>query len=503
MTAFNISNPDHAATQSALPELPLTPVLRKHLADAARHPISEQKLALQVVAQKARVWAADDGGQACRPWYMLILELYPRGKVINHQIHRPASVPPPTSALLTFLLHHISNPPSPATPIRPTHVSFVDSNVTLAVKSHLEKLAMVVDTLTLADGVSDYMRMFADKLVESDRATRSDAAERPGLLSNPSVTSDLVTKLMTRAVRMHQIQPWNRIPEYIALRVTLPLQPEYASKTTTTDNKLTMYVSVLGGEGSVMGFAAVPSLSTLRQKFRRVMAGRGKATLDVDADDTDDADILGLRRIVPTDICLCAACGAPVASEATTEQGQTGHWAWRCAQCRFVHYCDRSCQRDDWKRRHRAECHRLLEAENDGSSHNYTDPVQTNRTKLLHARRELAQARKEWSWVYRELALLFMDPTAVPFDDLDHFDTFKWPYVSSASPPLYPLPFVSVQDSTSFSSRRDLPSYNEVRALTLIANALCQCTSVPSMDGSVHLDGDVVISVAENLAEAV
>lgn len=503
MTAFNLTRPDHAATQSTPLELHLTPVLRKQLTDAARHPLSEQKLALQVVAQKARVWAADDDGQACRPWYLLILELYPRGKVINHQVHRPASIQPSTSALLSFFLQHVSSPPSPATPVRPTHVSFVDPAVTLSVKPHLEKLAMVVDTLTLADGVSDYMRMFADKLVQSDRATRSDAAERPGLLSNPSVTSDLISTLLSRAVHMHQIQPWTRIPEYIALRVTLPLQPKYACKGSNIENKLTMYVSVLGAEGSVMGFAAVPSLATLRLKFRRVMAGRGKASLDDDADDTDDADVLGFRRIVPTDICLCAACGAPVASERTTENGQTGHWAWRCAQCRFVHYCNRDCQRDDWKRRHRAECHRLLEAENEGSTHNFSDQIQASRTKLMQARRELTQARKEWGWVYRELALLYMDPTAVPFDDLDHFDTCNWSFVNSTSPPLYPLPFVSVQDSTSFSSRRDLPSQNEIHALTLIVNALCQCTSAPPMDGSVHLDGGVVISVAENLAEAV
>lgn len=503
MTAFNLSHPDHTATQAIPSELSLTPDLRKQLTDAARHPLSEQKLALQVVAQKARVWAADDDGQACRPWYMLILELYPRGKVINHQVHRPASTAPSASALLSFFLQHVSSPPSPTTPVRPTHVSFVDPNVTLSAKPHLEKLAIIVDTLTLADGVSEYMRIFADKLVQSDRATRSDAAERPGLLTNPSVTSDLITKLMSRAVAMHQIHPWTRIPEYIALRVTLPLQSGYICKGSNVDNKLTVYVSVLGGEGSVMGFAAVPSLATLRLKFRRVLAGRGKASLDLNADDADDTDVLGFGRIVPTDICLCAACGAPVASESTTEQGQTGHWAWRCAQCRFVHYCNRDCQRDDWKRRHRAECHRLLEADNEGSTHNYSDQVQASRTKLMQARQEIAQARKEWGWIYRELALLYMDPTAVPFDDLDHFDTYIWPFVSSTSPPLYPLPFVSVQDSTSFSSRRDLPSHNEIHALTLIANALCQFTSAPSMDGSVHLEGGVVISVAENLAEAV
>lgn len=476
--------------------LRLTSTLRAQLTDAARQPLSERKLALQVVAQKARVWAAGDNGEACRPWYMLILELYPRGMVINHQIHRPASVAPTSTDLLSFFLQHVVSPPVDEPITRPTHVSFVDSQVTGEVKSHLEKLGIVVDTLTLADGVSDYMRTFADRLVKSDRATRSDAAERPGLLSAPSVTESLVGKLMTSAVRMYDVQPWRLIPEHIALCVSWTPQSEDCLNDTRRVKK-SMYVSVLGGDGAVLGFAAVPSLSTLRDKFRRVMANRGKTIAD---SSDEEGDILDSKHIVPTDICLCAACGAPVASDVTTESGGTGRWAWRCAQCRFVHYCNSDCQRDDWKRRHRAECHRLRDFQNNVSSSDLGEAEEFQNTGIMNIQREVVQARKEWSWIYRELALLFVDPTAVPFDDLDHFDSHRWPLIANTSPPLYPMPFVSIQDS-SFSVRRDVPTREELRALTIISNALSQCLHTVSTNRVIHCDDNVSITVVENLAE--
>lgn len=444
---------ESAKQQPETPPLPLTPSLTKQLDAVKRVQLSPTKHALQIVALQARVWASDNDDIACRPWYLLCLELYPRGKVINHALHKPPSSKPSTAHLLGFLLDHIHQPPAGEPSVRPTHVSFVDQSAALALAPHLARLKIYCDCLTLADGVIDYIKKFSTKLVQTDRATRSEAAERAGLLSISSVRSADILALTTAAVAMYDAQPWSRIPEHVALQIRLPATP-------TERYRDRFYVTVLGSDEKVYGFALLPSLNRLRDKYRRVMSKRTGNTIDEFA-------------AVPSDVYVCASCARRVGDE------NAERWVNRCAGCHQLLYCNEVCQQMDWRKRHRQECKQAIES---------TDFVFD---------------RPEWAWLDRELALLFLDPTAIPFDDLDAFDHFDWPFVENASPPLYPLPFVSVQASDGFTSRRDLPNGKEVAIMTAVAQGLTECVSTPPTDSTLHLASGASISLAENLAEII
>lgn len=503
--------------------------LRARLQAVSKLEQSSSNHALQVVCLQARAWAADENDQACRPWYMLCLEIYPRGKVVNHRIHKPASLRPRPSDIFAFILDHMKTPPEGEASIHPTHISFVDRDLASALNPHLTRLKIKCEHLTMADGVMDYMAKFSDRLVEKGQATRGDSGERPGMMSSTGVTQEMVAALMRAATEMHAVQPWKRIPEHVALEVRLPSKGVMmnghlgggGSSSSNGDvgntiggkhnqnadggmpnqkqpsrpvidrkkirNRDKFYVTVLGCDDSVYGFVLMSSLAMLRDKYRRVIGKRTGVDTSTRLPSSDDEDGSlssnentdysnnAFCSALASDVLVCAMCGCRVGEEGPG----TERWVNRCSACRRLYYCDEACQRKDWGLRHRKECEA---AQNDS---------------------EYVFIRPEWAWIDREVALLFLDPTAVPFDDLDGFTQHGWDAVLSTSPPLYPLPVVSIQTSDGLSSRRDVPTAKEIIALTHIANGLKECVSVPPKDGTLHLTNGISVSLAENLAESI
>lgn len=495
--ASSASKPS-ASNPSASRPLPLTSSLTHQLNAALKIPLSPSNHALQIVTLQARVWSADEEDQACRPWYILGLEIYPRGTVVNHAVHSPPSSRPKPSDLLSFLLKHITNPLDNERSIRPTHVSFVDDNVTNVVTEHLRNLKIKCETLTIADGVMTYLKKFSEKLVQRGLATRGDAAERPGMLSIKNVIPSTVSSLMSSAVQMFKAAPWSGIPEHVALQVRLPsfdinsttctsstsssnsptasdTIASTSSSATTINSRTTKryrekyYVTILGSDKKVFGFGLVSSLSILRDRYRRIMMKRtGTEIFDDENLDSDKA------KPIASDVHLCASCGRRVGDDSSSE-----HIADRCSGCHRLLYCDENCQRTDWRENHKNECKQAL-----------SDP-------------DFVFNRPQWAWLDRELAFLFLDPTSLPFDDLDAFEEHQWKFVDFVSPPMYAMPFVSVQGSDGVSSRRALPTEREFIIMNSVAQALTECLSTPPSDGTLHLSNGVSISLAENLADSI
>lgn len=456
--------------------------LAAKLESAQKVVVSESKLVYQIVAVQLRVWLADQKDVACRPWYIFCLELYPRGKVVNQVIHSPASEKPQPHALLRFLLNHIVNPPAGEKRARPTNVSFIDQYETDALRPFLSKLKIEVGTLSLADGIDEYVRLFSNKLIDMDKASRGEASERPGLLSVKGVAPDMVADLMHSAVEWFRVRQWKRIPEHIALEIRLP-----SSDGTTYRDRY--YVTILGSDGKAFGFVLMPSLTNLRDKYRRTIL-RKTADHDSSDDERVDLDLTGqsnggghayTRRQhavskTTDDILLCGACGKRVGETFSPDGAK---YVYRCGGCRRLLYCDERCQKLDWRERHRYECQQAT-----------TDP-------------DFIFKREEWAWLQREVALIFLDPTSIPFDDLDAYEKHNWDYIKDSSPPTYPMPMVTVQGSTSVLNKMDRPSPKELNFITLIAKALTECHSPPPPDGIMHLVSGVSVSFAENLAQSI
>lgn len=438
--------------------------LSSALAAAARLPQAEGKIAFQVVPVQLRAWVVDQDDVVCRPYYLAVLELYPRGKVLSARIASPASRRPDARALLDFLLAHISDPPAGEPRRRPTHVSFTDGAVVDACGPALKRLEIVCGFLTLADGVRDYVATFSDKLVKMERASRGDSAEQPGLLSVAGVTAESAGGLMRRAVGMYRAEPWAKVRESLSIEAVVPSMPGGKVR------KLRYYVSVLGSGGKVVGFAVMASLEALREKWKRSTEGAmGDLSLGEDDEEEQASPEAKLGEL------LCAHCGHRVGETAEEDGCKYVH---RCGACQRLLYCDEQCQKLDWGRRHREECSSAL------------------------ADKDFVFRRDEWTWLRRELALLFVDPTSVPFDDLDAGEEHGWPSIEDASPPLYPIAFVTIEGpgGSAAGRRVDRPTAEEVHTLTLLATALTECSAPPPAGGEILLPNGVVLRVAEDLA---
>lgn len=439
------------------------------LSRAERVPQSDGKLALQVVPVRMRHWVAD-GDKACRPWYVIVLELYPRGKVVAQKANIIVSQKPSPQFLVQVLATHIVDPES-GVPTRPTHVSFVEEHVTEICKPLLKKLRVQCETLTLADGVDNYVKMFSEKLVDMDKASRGDSAERPGLLKIEGVSLKLASGVNAAAVAMYGAAAWNKIKETVALQVLLPRTP----KSTYRER---FYASVLGSDGKVFGFALMPTLESLRTKYRRALASRDPNYVEFANGDQADASAPADIQNSPQqyrDSLLCASCGKRVGQDPSMDGG---HYVYRCAGCKRLLYCGEACQRSDWRTRHREECSKAA-----------ADP-------------EFVFTRPQWAWLKRELALLFVDPTAMPFDDLDDAEKHNWPYIDDASPPLHPFPFVTTMSPDGVTKRVERPTASELVILTHVATALTECVAPLPQDCTLHLANGVSISVADDLAQS-
>lgn len=218
----------------------------------------------QIVAVPLRVWATDPAtGRVIRPYYNLALELYPSGTVSGcGRVRTRVDVPPPASELLRFALAAMAEPAGDNAPrVRPDVVTFVDAATTAAATPALTAVGIEPQTLSLADGVAEYVASLSAKMVEKDTAAVGDASNHPGLLRTPGITVSVLRSLHDSAAAMATARPWRVLPESIALRFT-------------TLNGRVYYVSVFGSDGDATGFVAAPSLVALQAKFTRA-TGRG------------------------------------------------------------------------------------------------------------------------------------------------------------------------------------------------------------------------------------
>jgi len=474
----------------------LDDTLRDLVIRASRVKLSESKLAIQLHGVQLRLWA-DDSGLAIRPWYQVILELYPRGKVVNQYLGKPPGVQPSSTSLFTALCKHILEPPNGEERLRPTDISIVKGTFSPKAEESFRKAVATLggnnikfEVLTVADGVREYISKFSDRLVEMEKGTRSDGSERAGMLS--MISSEQAGELVHSAVAMHGSQPWKNIMDTVALKMWVPNTQGHSKGRNKGD---LMYVSVLGkDEDSVKGFAIMPTLAGLRAKYRR----HNKTVLDsleeeVNADGNtngnEEKKKIDLKELL--DKLVCAYCGSrvipiemetckvvPGGKEASNTNGfgnkemngngnpgstangssSNGTYINRCGGCRKVMYCDSECQKKDWKLRHRSEC------------------------KAASEDAEYTFKRPEWGWQTRELALLFVDPTSIPFDDLDSFEKFDWPTIPPTDDevPLIPYAFVTViSDNLGIPPRVERPDEREANILKTVAQALTQCTAKP------------------------
>eukprot|EP00166_Cyanidium_caldarium_P000462 ctg_1175.g378 len=264
------------------------------------------------------------------------------------------------------------------------------------------------------------MVRFAEKLVAQGKGTSSLAAEQPGLVDavrergHSAAAIALVARYFRTAAAWYRRAPWTRIPDRWLFRVETPTDSGGHSFQT-------FFVAILGGR--TPGLVAMPSVRGARKRYQASVKGA-----DATADAADD---------IP-DTVFCAHTGHVL----------PGPYAWRCSRCHAAYYLDESAQRADW-RRHAPECDRIVAAPEPASASSTADTVRIQRP----------------FWCQVELVHMYMEESALPFDDLDAIGEHQWPI---AEPPgaSWPVPFVTRSGPALLQPKVERPTRHQLEWLT-------------------------------------
>lgn len=120
----------------------------------------------QVVVRKLRVWSAssastgdEDGeGIPCRPYCIMVNNLYPLGQVVTKKICDPPEVYPSPQTILDVTLACMLDPPSNSPQHRPEMIAFPDKNYVGKLRKSYAAIGIECSFLTESDGIDSYVR---------------------------------------------------------------------------------------------------------------------------------------------------------------------------------------------------------------------------------------------------------------------------------------------------------------------------------------------------------
>ncbi|ETV91658.1 hypothetical protein, variant [Aphanomyces invadans] len=330
----------------------------------------------QIVVRKLRVWSASSEGAAegddaipCRPYAILVNNIYPLGQVVSKKICDPPEVFPTAQEILALSLEAMADPPNCIPQHRPDKIVFADKKLVGELRLSYAALGIECTYLTESEGIDACIAELSGHLVRKDMASIGAVSEKPGLLSL-GLTQDQVVEFYDTCAKFAELQPWLRLVERQAIQIDATSSLSLSSKPHSSVQGGSVYVSVLGHvddpntEDSLKGLALFFTRTDLQ---RRVLPPGQKLALLENAK---------LRR--------CAACDKKAAEDKKLK---------RCTRCQCVFYCDAQCQRNHWKD-HKVNC---------------VDPSKQSTEQKV-------------TWGARELSVFFGNITAMPFDDLDAID---------------------------------------------------------------------------------
>ena len=244
----------------------------------------EKSVVWQITIRKLRVWAAssegaDEGADAiaCRPYCLMINNIYPVGKVLLQSICQPPEILPTPKEVFTKLIEAMRNPPDGAARHRPGRIVVVDNVLAGEISKSVKALGIECSQLSESDGVDTFVQKFSDLLVRKDIATRSDASEKSGILSARGVTPELAGALFAAAAPFIQRKTWTLLGE----RQCFALTHKGGAQLGTGKGKLsslhsldpfgTVWVSLMGYSDTVRGLAIYFSEDDLESRLLKVL----------------------------------------------------------------------------------------------------------------------------------------------------------------------------------------------------------------------------------------
>ncbi|OQR90425.1 hypothetical protein THRCLA_09350 [Thraustotheca clavata] len=364
----------------------------------------------QIVVRKLRVWSASSKGAEegedaipCRPYAILVNNIYPLGQVVSKKICDPPEEFPSAAEILKLSLDSMNDPPSNIPQHRPDKIVFADKNLVGQLRCSYAAIGIECTFLTESDGINECISELSGHLVRKDLASIGSVSEKPGLISL-GLPADSVAQWYDACATFVELSPWHKMVERQSIQVDASSSISLSSKPNSSVQGGSVYVSVLGhsndpNEETLKGMALFFTRTDLQ---RRVLPPGQTLALMENPE---------LRR--------CASCD---------KKAKPGSDLKRCTRCQCVFYCDATCQRNHWK------VHKI----------NCVDPKKAKPDSKQHM------------WGARELSIFFGGITSMPFDDLDAIDKYNCRVGKWNGQEMYPTPMLFLQGEPSAPLPSDL-----------------------------------------------
>lgn len=417
----------------------------------------------QVVVRKLRVWSATSSSNEtstvtpCRPYCIMINNLYPLGQVVHKVICNPPEEYPSPSKIIQCLIQTMLDPPSNNfTQHRPDKIVFPDKYFVGELRKSCGSINIECSYLSESEGIDSYIKQLSEHLVKKDMASVNSVNERPGSLQEENgITTELFREFHELCKQFYETKPWLKYAERQALQISASQQIRLSSKYNVPSGNV--FVSVIATqtqEDFVHGMALFITRSDME---RRVVPPDEQLALMVDP---------RLRR--------CALCDSR-AEDLEEKLNVKNVELKRCTRCKCVFYCNQQCQRAHWKD-HRMNC------------------VAAEETTAKNA------AGVQWGSI--ELSILFGSEMLSSFDDLDAIERLEIEasgVSESDNMPMYPS-VIALERGTlrtpnatdlvllirglrAFVGLEDHPHFMQKSTLDLIG------LKVPEQTLELHVDG--------------
>nr|CCA16385.1 conserved hypothetical protein [Albugo laibachii Nc14] len=340
----------------------------------------------QVVVRKLRVWSATSSSNEdttvipCRPYCILVNNLYPLGQVVHRVICNPPEVYPSPYEIMQCLVQAMLDPPSSNfTQHRPDKIVFPDKHYVGELRKSCGSINIECSYLSESEGIDSYIKQLSDHLVRKDMASVNTANERPGCFQDENgITPEIFREFHELCRRFYDAKPWQQFAERQALEISASQQVRLSSKYSVPSGNVFVSVIATQTEDSfVHGMALFITRSDLE---RRVVQPDEQLALMVDP---------RLRR--------CAFCDSRV-EDLEEKLSVKNVELKRCTRCKCVFYCNQECQRAHWQD-HRMNC---------------VAPSETT---------EKNNSGSQWGSI--ELSILFGPETLSSFNDLDAIEKYQ------------------------------------------------------------------------------
>lgn len=361
----------------------------------------------QVVVRKLRVWSASSSGATegseavpCRPYCILVNNLYPLGQVCTKKICDPPEEYPSAKTILDLTLQAMHDPPNNMPQHRPDKVVFPDKAFVGQLRKSYAALGIECSFLTESEGIDAYIKELSNHLVRNDLASVAEVSERPGLMSGEGITPELARSFFDACSNYAQLKPWTKLAERQAIQIDAREEIHIDKRHHVTTG--TVFSSIINTQASDANIRGLALFFTRADLERRVLPRGEKLALMENPE---------LRR--------CAFCD---------KKAPKGAELKRCTRCKCTFYCAADCQRSHWKD-HKLSC--------------------------IAPEKETADASKI-VWGMKEISILYGPMTSVPFDDLDTVDKHSLPVARVDGEQLYPSAVVFRQGEPNVPNASDL-----------------------------------------------